>query len=210
MEDSERSAALQWQFGPRLSNTTTASQPSTTRTTTRDTSTVTSSSTNTKETAAEKEAKKIAKRKHDYVPEDLEPKGRLIRIHTPEDITRYVEEKRDRDLIRNAIVPGIGSTPEGSRKRSIREIIDELTTCANLSANFRYLPGRIIKDWEECKKPKTEPNRGCRTGRMGFWVETEDGLRAVFVCKRKTCDWPHDAGDDNEMHDMADEEEDDE
>ncbi|KAF2172302.1 hypothetical protein M409DRAFT_17537 [Zasmidium cellare ATCC 36951] len=98
------------------------------------------------------EERNAAKRHHEYVHSDLQPKGRLLRIHTREDITWS-------------------------------------------------MPGRIIKQWVDCRKPMSEPNRGCRTGRMGFWVETEEGFKAVLICRRKVCDWGAGEVDEGE-HEM--------
>lgn len=106
-------------------------------------STKNAASENTSKKSQEKKSREeinAGKRGHDYVPSNLQPKGRLLRIHTQESITRSV-------------------------------------------------PGRVIKEGEECEKPVSEPNRGCRTGRMGFWVETDEGYKAVLVCKRELCDW---------------------
>lgn len=120
----------------------------------------TTSSSSTKPSAAEKAAKRAqekkekeeknaAKRRHDYVPKDLKPQGRLISIHSKADVTHSE-------------------------------------------------PGRVIKERDESKKPRTEPNRGCRTGRMGFWVEKDGEYKAAFLCKRKVCDYDAGEGDDEE------------
>ncbi|KAK4508041.1 hypothetical protein PRZ48_001778 [Zasmidium cellare] len=107
------------------------------------------------------EEKNAAKRRHDYVPTNLQPQGRLLRIHTEEDITHS-------------------------------------------------MPGRIVKEWTKCEKPTSEPNRGCRTGRMGFWVEVDGEYKAVLICKRKVCDWLHADGEvGDEEHEMEGEQDED-